>query len=221
MADTKWAIRDGAIVEQPRDVRKHPLLSRIYRRHDQLIGEYLPAGRTLELAFGRHLHPRADVGVEAWPANAAAVETPAVAGDARALPFDADSFDAVIGRRFLHHVSAPHRESIVREIARVLRPGGRVVVLEGTPGLYRTLTKGLAFKLGLLDEDTDVYGHLSATDVRALLDAAFDLRTVRSLGSPLMVGSISESPLSAYLFPLYRRTNVVRWWTLAVGEVPG
>lgn len=220
MSDATWDVQDGAIVEQPRNVRKHPLLHRIYERHDALISEHLPAGRTLELAFGQHMHPRADVGVEGWPSNAETVHKPALAGDARALPFAADSFDAVIGRRFLHHVPPADRHEIVCEAARVLRPGGRIALLEGTPGLYRKLTKGAAFRLGILEEDTDIYGHLSETAVTNLVDGSFEVVEQRTLGSPLMLASLSESEVSARLLELYERTQVVKWWTFVVGERP-
>lgn len=220
MSEATWDVQDGAIVERPRNVREHPLLERIYQRHDRLIAAWLPAGRTLELAFGQHMHPRADIGLEGWPSNATAVRKPALAGDARSLPFADDSFDAVIGRRFLHHVPPEDRERIIREAARVLRPGGRLALLEGTPGLYRRLTKGAAFRLGALEEDTDIYGHLSETAVTDLVEAEFDLVQSRTLGSPLMLASISESDLSARLLDLYERTQFVKWWTFAVGELP-
>ncbi|WP_336329363.1 class I SAM-dependent methyltransferase [Haloarcula sp. CGMCC 1.2071] len=220
MSDATWDVQDGAIVERPRNVRKHPLLHRIYEQHDELLAEQLPPGRTLELAFGQHMHPRADVGLEGWPSNAETVRKPALAGDARALPFDDDSFDAVIGRRFLHHVPPADRPEIIREAARVLRPGGRVALLEGTPGLYRKLTKGAAFRLGLLEEDTDIYGHLSETAVTDLVSGSFEVIAKRTLGSPLMLASISESDASARLLDLYERTQFVKWWTLVVGERP-
>lgn len=216
-----WDVRAGAVVERPRDVAAHPLLERIYRRHDARIADALPDGDVLEVAFGRHLHPEADLGLEGWAPNAAAADAPAVVGDARALPFERDAFDAVVGRRFLHHVPASDRPGMVRELARIVRPGGRVVLLEGTPGWYRRLTKGAAFRLGLLAEDTDRYGHLSKAEVVGLVDPAMEVVQVESLGSPLAVACISESPLSRYLFPLYRRTQVVDWWTLLVAEHPG
>jgi len=220
MAETDWGVHDGAIVEQPRDVRKHPLLAEVYRSHDERIASHLPPGETLELAFGRHMHPDADMGVEAWPSNARTVPDPAVAGDARSLPFDDESFDAVIGRRFLHHVPPADRRATLRESRRILRPGGRVVLLEGTPGLYRRLTKGVAFRLGVLDEDTDIYGHLSERAVEELVGETFDVVERETLGSPVMLASIAESDLAASLFPLYERTQFVKWWTFIVGRKP-
>jgi ubiquinone/menaquinone biosynthesis C-methylase UbiE len=55
-----------------------------------------------------------------------------VVGDAAALPFDAAEFDLVVSTLSLHHWSDPASASA--EIARVLRPGGRVLVWDIRPG---------------------------------------------------------------------------------------
>lgn len=49
-------------------------------------------------------------------------------GDAEALPFDDESFDAVTCRLCAHHFGDPRQA--VREAARVLRPGGRFVLVD-------------------------------------------------------------------------------------------
>jgi SAM-dependent methyltransferase len=57
------------------------------------------------------------------PGNAQFVE-----GDATSLPFDAASFDLAGTLRVLHHVRRP--ELVIAELARVARPGGRVLVID-------------------------------------------------------------------------------------------
>ena len=51
-----------------------------------------------------------------------------VLGDATALPFPDGSFDGAVTRFSLHHIPAPAR--VVREMARVVRPGGYVAVAD-------------------------------------------------------------------------------------------
>jgi len=57
------------------------------------------------------------------------------------------------------------------------------------------LTKGTAFHLDLLEADNDRYGHLPESAVTALVGETFDIVTKRTLGSPLMLASIAQSPL--------------------------
>jgi len=52
-------------------------------------------------------------------------------GDARQLPFPDASFDVVVSSLALHNIyDRQGREQAVREIARVLKPGGRVVIVD-------------------------------------------------------------------------------------------
>jgi ubiquinone/menaquinone biosynthesis C-methylase UbiE len=51
-----------------------------------------------------------------------------VVGDASALPFEYGSFDLAGCLRVLHHVRRP--ELVVSELARVTRPGGRVLIVD-------------------------------------------------------------------------------------------
>ncbi len=49
--------------------------------------------------------------------------------DSEHLPFAAGSFDAVTCSNSFHHY--PHQDQAVREMRRVLRPGGRLVIIDG------------------------------------------------------------------------------------------
>ena len=50
-------------------------------------------------------------------------------GDAEQLPFDSNSFDLVVSRHVLW--TLPHPEAAIDEWVRVLRPGGRLAVIDG------------------------------------------------------------------------------------------
>jgi SAM-dependent methyltransferase len=67
-----------------------------------------------------------------------------VEADARELPFADESFDVVVSSLALHNLPREvGREIAVRQIARVLRPGGRVVILDmfKTAEYVRTLER--------------------------------------------------------------------------------
>jgi arsenite methyltransferase len=52
-------------------------------------------------------------------------------GDARQLPFAEASFDAVVSNFVVHELkSRPDREQMMREVARVLKPGGHVALID-------------------------------------------------------------------------------------------
>src|SRR6185436_14103404 len=53
--------------------------------------------------------------------------------DAESIPYDDDTFDLVVGHAVLHHI--PDVEQSLREVMRVLKPGGRFV-FAGEPTRY-------------------------------------------------------------------------------------
>lgn len=59
-------------------------------------------------------------------------EAALVAGDLTALPLRSDSFDAAVAYHSLIHVPLDDHRTVLAELARVLRPGGRLLVSEGT-----------------------------------------------------------------------------------------
>jgi len=53
-------------------------------------------------------------------------------GDMTTLPFAAGTFDAVVAYWSLIHVPTDDHQTVIDEFARVLRPGGRILLCEGT-----------------------------------------------------------------------------------------
>ena len=106
------------------------------------------------------------------------------------LPFDGESFDAVVAGELLEHVRFPDR--LLEEVRRVLRPGG--VFVGSVPNSYR-LKSRLRFLLGKPPEFADDPTHLrmfSGADVRRLLDG-FEAPEVEYVAGRLV-------PLHARLF---------------------
>lgn len=71
-----------------------------------------------------------------------------VVSDARALPFRGESVDRILVSGLFHHVPDASASEALAEMARVLRPSGRVVVLEATwPRRWYNVTGRLARQL--------------------------------------------------------------------------
>jgi SAM-dependent methyltransferase len=66
--------------------------------------------------------------------QAGPLAAPSVIGSAESLPFEAESFDVVVATQVFEHL--PHPQTAVGEAARVLRPGGRLIIT--VPGVWPT-----------------------------------------------------------------------------------
>jgi SAM-dependent methyltransferase len=118
-----------------------------------LVGEVVGVDLSRELL---------DAGRGAAPVNVTLAE-----GDATALPFGAGEFDLAGCARVLHHVRRP--ELVVSELARVTRPGGRILVIDqlGDIDPLRRLD------MERFERARDPFHELLLpdTDIRGLLDA--------------------------------------------------
>jgi SAM-dependent methyltransferase len=113
--------------------RAKPVLARVYAPwFDALLDAAPPAGRVLEVGAGPGFledaarERRPDLRWIASDLHAAAWND--LAADAGRIPLRPGAVDAVLGLDVLHHLPDP--ASFFREAARVLRPGGRVALVE-------------------------------------------------------------------------------------------
>ncbi|MBF6427480.1 class I SAM-dependent methyltransferase [Nocardia cyriacigeorgica] len=113
--------------------------------------------------LAKHGHRGRLVGLDNSTAMVTAAEAlpgvEGVLGDAEALPFADDEFDAVTARHMLYHVLDP--DQALRELLRITRPGGRVAVSVNHPTtcartrqlvIDRAAEHGLAPPAGLVNE---------------------------------------------------------------------
>lgn len=133
------------------------------------------------------------VGLElslAAAARAAPVTGPGgiAVGNAQRAPFRDGSFDAVTLWDVLEHLAAPH--AAIAEVARVLRPGGRLALTTGDVGSLVARVSGRRWHLYTLPEHLFFY---SRDGLRRLL-AAHGLRVVgmRAEGARYPLGYLVE-----------------------------
>ncbi|MDQ3672992.1 MAG: methyltransferase domain-containing protein [Gemmatimonadota bacterium] len=79
------------------------------------------------------------------------------------LPFPDQRFDVVLSTLMLHHLPAAGRAQCVREISRVLKPGGRVLAVD----FGKASGRGKSWM-----KHFHRHGHVAAADIVALLSAA-------------------------------------------------
>lgn len=114
-------------------------LSHRRRLLDAELADHAPrfAGLVLEIGALRTRRGgfrQPEVGVDWLRFDIAPTEQPNVVADVQHLPVRDDSFDWVVCLEMLQYVASP--DAAVREIARVLRPGGATVV--SVPFLHRS-----------------------------------------------------------------------------------
>lgn len=119
--------------DNPADYRaiwdSKPVLRAVYRDWYERIVSRCRPGRTLEIGGGSG--NLKDFAPDVVSTDILSADWLDAVCDAQRLPFADRSFDNVVMMDVLHHLERPVR--FVEEAARVLRPGGRIIMLE--PGI--------------------------------------------------------------------------------------
>jgi SAM-dependent methyltransferase len=122
-------------------------------------------------------------------------------GRAEALPLPAESADAVVFMRSLHHVPAAGHGPALAEALRVLRPGGALYVAEPLPeGDYFTLTSMIEDELEVRTAAQRTLAEAGAAGFRAGASRRYDVVTVLSGSEAFRRRTVSVDPGRAAIF---------------------
>ncbi|MDQ6673162.1 MAG: methyltransferase domain-containing protein [Chloroflexota bacterium] len=104
------------------------------RPEERLLDVATGTGAMLRELARRDLHPACMIGIDrSMRMLSGVVRLPqpyrVAVGDGRALPLPDDSFDVVSACYVLHLLAVQDRRRVLAEIRRVVRPGGRVVIV--------------------------------------------------------------------------------------------
>ncbi len=151
----------------------------------------------LALAASRLVAPGgAAVGIDASPEMIDRARTLATRGrsdveylaaTAESLPFDDDTFDVVVSRLVFHHLPGDVKKQALSEIARVLRPGGRLLIADFASPAAKRAHHVVAHLLG----NHPVAG---ATLEKQISDAGFTQLTSGRLMHGMLAGVAARTP---------------------------
>lgn len=136
-----WASQVGKFQMRDR------IIADIHWRGDEQVLDVGCGAGLLMIGAARRLSTGKAIGVDIWDRNLEYGSSPESVwtngriegvmerievkdGNACELPFSDNSFDLVLTSDMLHHLSKSNRAQAVREMARVLKPGGHLIIAE-------------------------------------------------------------------------------------------
>jgi ubiquinone/menaquinone biosynthesis C-methylase UbiE len=144
----------------------------------------------------KQAHPRAQVfGLDIDPAilrlarvkaRRAGTEIRFDQGNAVQLPYEDRSFDRILSSLFFHHLETDQKQRAARELARVLRSGGELHIVDfGKP--HTRLMRAISLVVGRLEQAADnVAGRLPV-----FLEQAGFTEVAETAHHPTLVGTLS------------------------------
>jgi ubiquinone/menaquinone biosynthesis C-methylase UbiE len=136
-----------------------------------------------------------------------------VEASAERLPFPDVSFDVVLCTMMLHHLPVPMQIAAVVEMRRVLRPGGRIVIVD----IQRTRTISAVFSpMGLLHVFHQFSSRATTPDWQKIEELMMqqgaqlaDRRAIWGETVSALVGRIASSTTSRQVPPHHRRHRLI------------
>lgn len=109
---------------------------------------------------------------------------------AQALPFSDSSFDVALGTIMLHHLGRSARHELAAELRRVVRPGGRVLLVD--------FARPAAKHTGIAAHFRHRHGHVDLAEIVGLLEGAgFHAIESGAVGFKNMHFALARAPTAA------------------------
>ncbi|MCX8038524.1 MAG: class I SAM-dependent methyltransferase [Candidatus Sumerlaeia bacterium] len=180
------AVQDRVAVEYEQKRYADPYSRRYHSWWtDQMLGLVRTDGRILDNGCGigllfEKIPPKQIVGLDLSSemlAKAARLSDQLIQGNSQELPLKDNSFDLVFCRSLLHHLPQPERA--VREMYRVLRPGGEMVSVDTNASILSALPRKLANRGRHFSEE---HQNLTRRRLVQMLEPWFTIDHVRYFG---------------------------------------